>query len=124
MAKTILNTSIKQWANMNIEDFEMNIPPNSNKTVYLNKIQNQVYNKSKLEKLFRLWTAQLKSGKINQDVFDRLCETHFENLVELPKYEYIEGKRHSTECSHATGICKCWCKGAYHGKKIMQENVI
>ena len=98
------------------------IPNLSHSKIYLNVKQNQVYPTSKLHKMFRLWTAQLKSGKKSQELFDRLCLEHFENLVELPMYERIDGKRHSNLCNYADDHnCKCWCKSKFHGKKIMVE---
>jgi len=54
--------------------------------LYFNQAQKQVYRPKKLYKLFNSWKSQLDNGRISYETFDRLCKTHFENLVELEKY--------------------------------------
>jgi len=92
--------------------------------LYFNQAQNQVYQPKKLYKLFNSWKIELDNGRISYDTFDRLCKTHFENLVELEKYESIEGRNHSVQCSYATDHnCHCWCAGKHHGQNLLVKEV-
>ncbi len=100
----------------------MNLTSLSNQKLYLNTSQHQTYTASKIKKLLQKWTSDLKDNKISLDTFKKLFSTHFENLVEIPKYEIIQNRKHSTQCSYAIECsCSCWCAGEYHGKMITQE---
>jgi len=94
----------------------------SNHMIYLNIPQHQIYTASKLKKLSQRWINDVQSGKISLDTFKKLFKTHFEDLTEIPKYEIINNKKHSTLCSYAIECsCQCWCSGLYHGKMITRE---
>ena len=94
----------------------------SNHVVYLNVSQHQIYTASKLKKLSQKWINDVQSNKISLDTFKKLFKTHFEDLTEIPKYEIINNKKHSTQCSYAIECtCQCWCEGEYHGRMITQE---
>jgi hypothetical protein len=94
----------------------------SNQKLYLNTTQHQIYTIQKIKKLSQKWSNDLKSNKISIHTFKKLLDTHFDNLVEIPKYEIIQNKKHSTQCSYAIEhSCHCWCEGQYHGKMITQE---
>jgi len=94
----------------------------STEKLYLNVSQHQTYTTSKIKKLTQKWMNNVQSNKISLDTFKKLINTHFDNLVEIPKYEIIQNKKHSIQCSYATECtCQCWCEGQYHGNKIIEE---
>ncbi len=94
----------------------------SDNIVYLNVSQHQIYTASKLKKLSQKWISDVQQNKISLDTFKKLFKTHFEDLVEIPKYEIIQNRKHPTQCSYAIEYsCQCWCAGKYHGKMITQE---
>jgi len=100
----------------------MNLRSISNQKLYLNTSQHQIYTASKLKKLSQKWINDVQSNKISIHTFKKLFKTHFEDLTEIPKYELIQNKKHSTQCSYAIECsCQCWCKGEYHGRLITQE---
>ena len=85
--------------------------------LYLNSTQNQIYTASKLLRLFGKWSELFTNGVMNTETFVKLYNSHFENLIELPKYHTINNKNHSIQCSYATvHDCTCWCNGEFHGK--------
>jgi len=99
----------------------MNLTSQSN-IVYLNTSQHQIYTIPKLKKLYKKGSKDLKSNKISIHTFKKLLDTHFENLTEIPKYEIIQNKKHSIQCSYAIECsCSCWCEGKFHGRRIIQE---
>ena len=94
----------------------------SSDKLYLNELQTQIYTASKLKKLSQKWINDVQSNKISLDTFKKLFKTHFEDLTEIPKYEIINNKKHSTLCSCAIEhSCQCWCEGEYHSRMITQE---
>jgi hypothetical protein len=95
----------------------------STERVYLNKQQQQIYTESKIKKILNEWIKKFLNDKMPLDNLTRLRKSHFSNLIELPKYEIIDNKKHSIQCSYAVqSSCHCWCKGIFHGKAIIREN--
>jgi len=100
----------------------MNLTSLSNQKLYFNTSQYQIYTASKLKKLYKKWIGDVQQNKISIHTFKKLLDTHFENLTEIPKYEIIQNKKHSIQCSYAIECsCSCWCGGLYHGRLITQD---
>jgi len=94
----------------------------SDQKLYLNTTQHQTYTASKIKKLYKKWINDVQQNKISLETFKKLFKTHFEDLIEIPKYEIIQNKKHSTQCSYAIECsCNCWCEGEYHGIMIIRE---
>lgn len=90
--------------------------------VYLNKQQQQIYTESKIKKILNEWINKFLNDKMPLDSLTQLRKFHFSNLIELPKYEIINNKKHSIQCSYAVqSSCHCWCKGSFHGSKITHD---
>lgn len=100
----------------------MNLTSLSHQKLYLNETQHLIYTASKIKKLSQKWMNNVQSNKMSIHECKKLIKIHFDNLVEMPKYEIIQNKKHSTQCSYAIECsCHCWCKGQYHGNKIIKE---
>lgn len=97
----------------------------STERVYLNVTQQQIYTESKIKKILNEWIKKFLNDKMPLENLTRLHKSHFSNLIELPKYEIINNKKHSVQCRYAIqSSCHCWCRGEYHGSKIIQEVMI